>query len=277
MAEPVVRIFDSGESMAAAVASAFVSLVGQAPPAVAHGAPIHEIALTGGSISRVIHREMAGLASSVDWSRVRFWWGDDRFVPTASQDRNAAQAWSDLLSVLVSSPAGALPRAHVMAMPASDEVRDVNTAADVYSDIVRAEGTGGFELVMLGVGPDGHVASLFPHHPAAALTNRIAVPVTDSPKPPPERVSLTFEAFARSARVWFVVSGEDKAEAVARALASHTPRGEAAASDEDPNDAWSDPLVRDTPARGVRGQVETVWWLDQGAASLLPHRAETHA
>ena len=88
---------------------------------------------------------------------------------------------------------------------------------------------------MLGIGPDGHVASLFPGHPALEVRDQIAVAVHDSPKPPPDRVTLTFEAMDARRAVWFIVSGDGKAEAVARALAA-------------------DGAVHETPARGVRGR-----------------------
>ena len=88
---------------------------------------------------------------------------------------------------------------------------------------------------MLGVGPDGHVASLFPGSPQLDVDDAVAVGVTDSPKPPPERVSLTFGALNRSRSVWFLVSGEEKAGAVARALAAGTD-------------------VHDIPAAGVNGE-----------------------
>ena len=105
---------------------------------------------------------------------------------------------------------------------------------------------------MLGVGPDGHVASLFPGFPQLDVDDRIAVAVTDSPKPPPERVSLTFAALNRADEVWFVVSGADKAEAVGRALA--TPPAD----------------LHEIPAVGVRGEAETIWFLDRESASRVP-------
>ena len=111
---------------------------------------------------------------------------------------------------------------------------------------------------MLGIGPDGHVASLFPGHPALDVDDQVAVAVTDSPKPPPERVSLTFGALNRSRAVWFVVSGEEKAEAVARALAAErrpSTRPPPAASPASPTPT--------TPA------TEVVWFLDRPAASHL--------
>ena len=105
---------------------------------------------------------------------------------------------------------------------------------------------------MLGLGPDGHVASLFPGHPALGVDDRVAVAVPDSPKPPPERISLTFGALNHSRAVLFVVSGEEKADAAARALAP-------------------DGTVEETPARGVTGLPGTdpTWHLDRPAASAL--------
>jgi 6-phosphogluconolactonase len=182
--------------------------------------------------------------SSVDWSRVVFWWGDERFVPAASPDRNAGQAREALLDHV------GVDEANVHEVPASDEVATAEEAADAYSATMREQGAGFFEVLMLGIGPDGHCASLFPGHPALGARDAIAVAVHDSPKPPPDRVTLTFEAMARCRAVWFIASGEGKADAVARALADEG-------------------SIEETPARGVRGD-ETVWWLDEAAASALP-------
>lgn len=252
MAEPEIRVHADADTLADAVAAAFVEAVARPVSPGRTGAQVHEVALTGGSIARAIHRTITRLApaAGVQWSRVRLWWGDERFVASDSENRNVLQAQRDMLDALRALPSGGLPDDNVMPVPSSDEVADVEAAADVYSDLLRHEGTGAFDLVMLGVGPDGHVASLFPGHPAAAITDRIAVAVRDSPKPPPERVSLTFEALERAERVWFVVAGTDKAEAVARALADEG-------------------SVTETPARGVRGRTETVWWLDREAAAAL--------
>ena len=85
------------------------------------------------------------------------------------------------------------------------------------------------DLIVLGIGPDGHVASLFPGFPQLDVDDAIAVGVTGSPKPPPERVTLTYPALARSEEVWFVVSGSDKAGAVGRALAAQPPGSTVAA------------------------------------------------
>jgi 6-phosphogluconolactonase len=136
-------------------------------------------------------------------------------------------------------------------MPASDGPHPtVAEAATAYGDELRAHGGGRFDVVMLSLGPDGHVASLFPGFPQLDVHQAVAVAVTDSPKPPPERVSLSFDALNRTREVWFLVSGAGKAEAAAAALSGTAD-------------------VHDAPSVGVHGQERTVWFLDEDAASRL--------
>jgi 6-phosphogluconolactonase len=239
MPEPRIEVQPDAAALATAVAGELLSRLADAQ-AAGHQP---QIALTGGSIAEAIHREVARLSptSEVDWSRVVVWWGDERFVARDSADRNATDARAALLD-----PVGAT---QVHEVPSSDDAPDVGAAASAYAATIRTDGAGEFDVVMLGVGPDGHVASLFPEHPALD-DDGITVAVTGSPKPPPERVSLTFAAMNRARAVWFLVSGDQKAEAVAAALA---PDGD----------------VHATPARGVTGHEETIWFLDHDAASRL--------
>lgn len=202
------------------------------------------VCLTGGGIADLVHREVARRDDApVDWSRVSFWWGDERFVPAASDERNVVQARAAMLDHLPVDPA----RVHVV--PSSDDARDNVAAAGAYAALLADHGPERFDLVMLGVGPDGHVASLFPGHPGLEARGTSTVAVDDSPKPPPERVSLTFETLNRADAVWFLANGEGKAEAVAAAR--------------------RDGPVTECPARGVRGRAETLWLLDEAAAHLL--------
>lgn len=203
---------------------------------------VPQIALTGGSIALATYAEVARLAPEypVDWTRVEIWWGDERFVPADSPDRNAGQARAALLDPL------RVPAARIHEMAATEQALDVDAAASAYSEELRAAGPGELDLVLLGMGPDGHVASLFPGHPATEVVDEIAIGVRDSPKPPPQRVSLTLPALNRARAVWFLVSGAEKAQAVALALAG-------------------DPAL---PAARVRGRWETRWLLDAAAASL---------
>jgi 6-phosphogluconolactonase len=243
MSVPMIEVQPTPEALATSVAGELLSRIadfqssGREP----------QIALTGGTIARSVHREIARLSAefAVDWSRVVVWWGDERFVAPDDPDRNAAQAREDFLDAVGVDPG------KVHEMPSAADAASLEAGAAAYGDVLRAHGAGEFEIVMLGVGPDGHVASLFPGHAALDVDDRIAVAVPDSPKPPPERISLSFAALNRARTVWFLVSGQEKAGAVARALNATTPD------------------LHDVPAAGVSGTDETVWFLDQEAASAL--------
>jgi len=265
-------VVPDGPSLARTVAAELLTVLAAAQ---ADGR-VPQIGLTGGSIAEALHRELAHQAdgSGVDWSRVVIWWGDERFVPADSPDRNAGQARAAWLDHVPLDPA------HVHEVPASDQVHDVETAAQAYAATLRAHGAGEFEVLMLGVGPDGHVASLFPGFPQLDVDDQIAVAVTGSPKPPPERVSLTFPTLNRSRRVWFLVSGAEKAPAVARAHhadASHIAAEESHLGGEESDLAGEgsdlggeEPL----PAMRVQGREQTVWYVDRAAGSLLGDQPE---
>ena len=233
---------DTADDLAGAIATALLERLAAAQ---SEGA-VPQIALTGGTIAHALHLRLADLSpgSGVDWSKVVVWWGDERFVGPDSADRNASQAREAFLDSVGVDPA------NVHEMPSTATAGSVDEGAAAYSQELREHGSGAFEVLMLGVGPDGHVASLFPGHPALDIDDQVAVGVTDSPKPPPERITLTFGALNRSKAVWFVASGSGKAEAVARALGGAP--------------------VHEIPATGVTGQHETVWFLDSDAASALP-------
>lgn len=239
-AQPEVIVHDDAGTLAGDVASRFLARLEEAQ---ARGED-PQVALTGGSIADAIHREIARRAadSSVDWSRVVIWWGDERFVASDSSDRNAGQAREAFLDALP------IPAEQIHEIPSSSDTSTAEDAAAAYSSAIRTHGSGDFEIVMLGIGPDGHVASLFPGHPALEVDDRVATAVHDSPKPPPDRVSLTFGALNRAKAVWFVASGEEKAEAVAAAL--------------------TDGDRHEIPARGVRGAQETLFLLDAESARM---------
>ena len=239
---PEIITEPSPGALAAAVAGRLVIRLA----AVQAAGRVPVIALTGGSIAEKIHEAVVtATRDAVDWSRVDIWWGDERYVPADDDARNARQARKALLDHVDVNPG------RVHEMPASNGPHDtVADAAEAYGDELRTSGSGMFDVMMLGVGPDGHVASLFPGASELDVDDTVAVGVPDSPKPPPERISLTLGALNRSREVWFVVAGQDKADAVAQALAPGTD-------------------VHDIPAAGVHGQEQTVWLLDSEAASQL--------
>ena len=241
MSEPLIEVHDDADALATAVAGELLSRLADAQAA----GQTPQIALTGGTIAEAVHREVARLSpdSGVDWSDVVIWWGDERFVAAGSSERNAGQARAAFLDSVGVDPA------KVHEMPSSDDADDVDAGAAAYAEEWRRHAASQLDVVMLGVGPDGHVASLFPGFPQLDVDGTDAVGVTGSPKPPPERITLTFPALRRGRAVWFLVSGEGKAAAVARAV------GGAA--------------VQEVPAAGVGGREETTWFLDRGAASAL--------
>lgn len=224
--------------LAAAVGRRLRAVVEQATAAET---PV-EIGLTGGSMGGA---SVAALVAEherepLDLSGVGLWWGDERYLPLGDPERNDTQADEAGL------PRLGLPDRRVHRVPGPEGSSDVEDAAARYAQELRSVGRGGFEVLMLGVGADGHVASLFPGHPAQLTADAITVAVRDAPKPPPERVSLTFEAMERTREVWFVVAGADKAQAVRDGLAGAGPQVSSAAQ--------------------VHGTVRTVWFLDEDVA-----------
>jgi 6-phosphogluconolactonase len=239
--DPRIEVHATPEELATTVAGELLNRLADAQAA----GRVPDVSLTGGTIAEAIHREVARLApaSGVDWGAVRFWLGDERFVASDDPDRNVGQARAAFLDAV------GVPAHNIHAMAATEDAADVEAGAAAYEAEMREHGSGAFDIVMLGIGPDGHVASLFPGFAQLDVTDRLAVGVTGSPKPPPERISLTFPALNHARSVWFLVSGDGKAEAVAKALGGAD--------------------VHEIPAAGVTGEQETIWFLDSGSASRL--------
>ncbi|MGW6196535.1 6-phosphogluconolactonase [Kribbella sp. NPDC055110] len=237
MNQAELLIHADADDLAYAVASRFITRVVDAQST----GDVAQVVLTGGRVAALVYRAVAESPAreQIDWHRVEFWWGDERFLPDGDPDRNETQAREALLSHLDIDPARVHP------MPA-DTGQGAEAAAAAYAEELAAAGSPKFDVLMLGVGPDGHVASLFPGYPQLEVIDVEAVAVHDSPKPPPTRVSLTFPRLDRAREVWFVVSGEDKADAVAQALTGG-----------------------DLPAAHPKGHDRTLWLLDQAAASKL--------
>lgn len=215
--------------------------------------PVAHVVLTGGrgGIGTLQRLRSLPAAASVEWHRVHLWFGDERFLPAGDGERNETQAREALLDHLPVNPEW------VHAMPGPDVVATPEEAAEVYArelaahaDVTDRPAVPRFDVLLLGVGPDAHVASLFPGLPGVHVEDRTAVGVRNAPKPPPERVSLTFPAIRAADEVWLVVAGADKAPAVALTLsgAGHV----------------------QAPAAGAQGRRRTVWLLDKEAARDLP-------
>ncbi|TVL90788.1 6-phosphogluconolactonase [Streptomyces sp. SAJ15] len=251
MSTPQVVVHRDKELMAQAAAARLITKIVDAQAARGSAS----VVLTGGRNGNGLLAALAAAPArdAVDWSRLDLWWGDERLLPEGDPERNDTQAREALLDSVGLDPARVHP------MPASDGPlgNDAEAAAEAYAAELAAaagpEDHGGvpaFDVLLLGVGPDTHVASLFPELPGVRETERTVVGVRGAPKPPPNRVSLTLPAIRAAREVWLLAAGEDKANAVAITLSG---AGELQA-----------------PAAGARGTHRTLWLLDAAAAAGLP-------
>jgi len=235
------------ESLSASVAARFITKTVD----ILDDQEAANVVLTGGSvgIAVLVAINSSPARDTIDWSRVSFWWGDERWVPKGHADRNERQAREALLDHI------SVPAENVHPFPASDEGDDLEAAAARYAaELALAAPSGAtlprFDITFLGVGPDGHIASLFPHQSGIRESQASVIPILNAPKPPPERLSLTRPALNSSERVWLVLAGSDKASALGLALAG-------ASRDE-------------VPVAGIKGRKRTVFFVDSEAAAEVP-------
>lgn len=246
---PQLIVQDDPERLAADVALRALGTLAAAQSA--RGRAV--LALTAGSILEKVWQAIADSpsADTVDWTRLDVCWADERFVPAGSADRNDVPAQRLLFGHRPFSAARQL------SMPASDGSHaDLDEAAAFYAGqlaaLRRPDDDGElprFDLVLLGVGPDGHCASLFPNHPGTFAEGERVIGVRNSPKPPPNRLSFTFDTLDLAEEIWFVVAGAGKADAVAL--------------------AHSGASREQIPSAGPRGRKRTLWLLDKEAAARL--------
>ncbi|MCD0453697.1 6-phosphogluconolactonase [Actinocorallia sp. API 0066] len=248
--EPKTVVHEDARVLARAVAARLVTALVDAQAARGTAS----VVLTGGTVGIAV---LAAVAESpardaVDWANLDVWWGDERFLPTGDIERNETQAREALLDHVP------VLQARVHPMPASDgpDGADVEAAAARHAAELAAAArpedpveAPSFDVLMLGVGPDAHIASLFPGLPGVLEEKRTVVGVHDSPKPPPIRVSLTVPVIQAAREVWVVAAGEGKAEAVSLGLGG-----------ADPSEA---------PVATARGREATLYLLDRAAASRL--------
>jgi 6-phosphogluconolactonase len=248
---PTVIVYRDATILAAATAARLLTTLVDVQSARGSAS----VVLTGGGVGIATLAALAATAArdAVDWRQVDVWWGDERFLPAGHGERNETQAREALLDRLPLDP----DRVH--AMPPSDGPAGDNpeAAAESYAAALaaaaRPEDHGlvpVFDVLLLGVGPDGHIASLFPGQPALHESDRAAVAVHGAPKPPPTRISLTLPAIRSAREVWLVAAGAEKATSVRMALAG------------------ADHLQ--VPAAGAVGRDRTLWLLDRAAAGEAP-------
>lgn len=245
-------VFANPDLLAAATAARLVNGLVDAQAAKGSAA----LVLTGGrtGIAVLSHLLAAPARDAVDWSRIDFYWGDERFLPAGHPDRNETQAREALLDHVHVTP----ERVHAMEPSDGKFGDDPDRAADAYAQLLASQAkpedhglVPTFDVCLLGIGEEGHTASIFPSSPAVYETERTVVAVRNCPKAPPTRVSLTLPAIRRASEVWLLTAGDSKAAAIAMALGG---AGEV-----------------QIPAAGATGQRRTLWLLDKAAASKVPH------
>ena len=240
----------SAEALAEAAAGRLITTVVEAQADTGDAS----ICLTGGRIGTAVLAAVAQspARSAVDWGRIDLWWGDERFLPSGDPERNETGARAVLIDRVRIDPA----RVHPMPAPEASG-GDADAAAAAYARELATHArpedhaqVPSFDVLMLGIGPDGHVASLFPEQPALH-DSRTCTAVRGAPKPPPMRITLTLPAICSARQVWILAAGAEKAGAVRMALS------EGAGSFQ-------------VPAAGARGRERTLMIVDEEAASLLP-------
>lgn len=186
----------------ALLADAFARVLAASQTAIAqHGA--FDIVLAGGNTPRKLYRALRN--AGADWSRWHVWFGDERCAPPEDPERNSKMARDEWLDHV------AIPTRNVHAMPAESGARE---AATLYARELRGVDT--FDLVLLGLGEDGHTASLFPGHDwGVHADSPDAIAVFNAPKPPPERMSLSAHRLSGARHVLYLVEGTGKRDAVA--------------------------------------------------------------
>ncbi|NNH75170.1 6-phosphogluconolactonase [Nocardia uniformis] len=242
MSKSAVETFSTTEDLVQAAAVRFVAEVVEAQRLRGSAS----VVLTGGGTGIGLLEWVRRAPGDIDWSQLDIFWGDERFLPHGDPERNELQARRALLDHVPVDPSRVHP------VEASDgEYVDPVEAAGMYSAAVHAHLAqhGAFDLHLLGMGGEGHINSLFPHSDATREAHELVVAVTDSPKPPAVRVTLTLPAIRRARHVVLIVAGEAKAAAVAAALNGASPL--------------------DIPAAGALGSESTTWLLDDTAAADL--------
>lgn len=204
------------------------------------------LVLTGGHTPRRTYGLLAGrFGASIPWPRVDLFWGDERYVPPDDPQSNYRLARVALLDHIT------IPPANVHPMPT--QYADMDIAARAYEDEIReyfSNRPPRFDILLLGMAANGHVASLFPGHPALRERDRWVVAATVSADPP-RRLTMTFPLINQARAVVFLVAGAAKADAVRRAMAEGTP-------------------IDEVPAAGVTpGHGTLTWWLDDDAAGQI--------
>lgn len=218
--QPVLNVFPDIAALHQFAAERLVQLANERVAAVGS----FLLVLAGGNTPRGLYQRLAQspFREQMPWEHMRLFWSDERYVPYDSPDSNYLMVREALLNHV------SVPMAHVYPAPTNPD-NPADAAAAYHSQLQHLieSHDGQLDVVLLGMGADGHTASLFPHSAAlSAPASQLVVAVQDAPKPPPHRLTLTPAAINKAAHVFFIVTGADKAEALQAVLhRTHDPHG----------------------------------------------------
>ncbi|CAK7324236.1 unnamed protein product [Dovyalis caffra] len=247
----VVEVFDTEEELSVSLAKYTAGLSDK----FAKERGSFTVVLSGGSLVKSLRKLVEPpYVGSIDWSKWHVFWVDERVVPKDHQDSNYKLAFDAFLSMAPILPGNAY--AINEALTAEGAATDYETCLKhlVHIGVIDKSSVSGFpkfDLMLIGMGPDGHVASLFPGHPLLKENQKWVTHITDSPKPPPDRITFTLPVINSSSHIALVVCGAGKAGAVQSAVG---------------NSHNSDVL---SPVQMVSPEGELKWFLDKDAASKL--------
>ena len=240
-----LEVFPSVDALNEAVGRAFLARLRALIDEAEVGSRIN-LAISGGAVATSLLPSLLPRVGDVDWSRVRVWLVDERFVPAGHADRNDDQAWEGFFH--------AASGVELVRMPTSDESAPGAGSLDAATSAFEATwtelmGSGSFDVALIGMGPDGHICSLFPGRVDLEEPSPILA-IRNSPKPPPERITVSMPVMRACPEVWLTTAGEGKAEAVGRAFAGASPL--------------------DIPVAGILAPTTRVYLDEAAAASIAP-------
>ena len=213
-----LEVYPTVEELNEAVGRAFLARLSTLIDEAGAGSRVN-LAISGGAITTSLLPSLLPSVDQVDWSRVRVWLVDERYVPAGDEDRNDDQAWEGFLH--------AATGVEFIHMPSSDASAAGGGSLDEATAAFAATwrelmGEHSFDIALIGMGPDGHICSLFPGRVDMDEASPI-LPIRNSPKPPPERITVSMPVMRSCGEVWLTTAGSAKADALGRAFAGTSP------------------------------------------------------
>ena len=213
-----LEVLPTVEELNAAVGRAFVARLTTLIDEAEAGSRV-DLAISGGAITTSLLPSLLPFVGEVDWSRVRVWLVDERYVASGDTDRNDDQAWEGFFRAASGVEFVRMPTSDASA-PGAGSLDEATTAfANTWRELM---GERSFDIALIGMGPDGHICSLFPERIDMDEASPILA-IRNSPKPPPQRITVSMPVMRACGEVWLTTAGAAKADALGAAFAGASP------------------------------------------------------